>query len=408
MRAKPAPDPGAPAGWLAAFHQDIVSHANDVADLQPTLLMPVQALVDLGLAPQRVSFSLLTRHPSLSGLGYVWTRTSGAVTSFERPAHFLDTPAHLTSPLHEVLTRSAPLFVDVAAMTQDPRFDILQQFASDGATRYFALPVRSASNGVHVLALTTHCAGGWHGADTHTVACVGPVVGLMIDLSESRRLLGASGVAHEITQRTLVEEALCRVHAVALATELKAELATQQAAEMGVVARAATAANPAKSNFLANMSHEIRSPMNAIIGLSYLCLQTELTPQQRNYVSRVNKSAPSLLVIINDVLDFSKMDANQLMLAQVHFDLRASFSLIESVMGHLAREKDLHFEVSTATNVPEFVLGDPLRLGQVLLNLSSNAVKFTHAGRISLSVAIREVGAQGVEHAGHHRRRDVA
>ena len=180
MRAKPAPDPGAPAGWLAAFHQDIVSHANDVADLQPTLLMPVQALVDLGLAPQRVSFSLLTRHPSLSGLGYVWTRTSGAVTSFERPAHFLDTPAHLTSPLHEVLTRSAPLFVDVAAMTQDPRFDILQQFASDGATRYFALPVRSASNGVHVLALTTHCAGGWHGADTHTVACVGPVVGLMI------------------------------------------------------------------------------------------------------------------------------------------------------------------------------------------------------------------------------------
>ncbi len=397
MRDKPAPDTGAPAGWLAAFHQDIVSHANDVADLQPTLLMLVQALVGLGLAPQRVSLSLLTSHPSLSGLGYVWTRTSGEVTSFERPAHFLDTPEHLSSPLHDVLTRNAPLFLDAAAMTQDPRFDILRQFASDGATSYFALPVMSSSNSVHVLALTTNRAGGWSVADTHTVACVGPVIGLMIDLTESRRLLGAIGVAHEITQRTLVEEELRNVNAVALATELKAELATQQAAELGVVARAATAANHAKSDFLANMSHEIRSPMNAIIGLSYLCLQTELTLQQRNYVSRVNQSAQSLLVIINDVLDFSKMDANKLVLEKAHFDLRSSFSLIESVTGHLAREKDLHFEVSTATNVPEFVLGDPFRLGQVLLNLTSNAVKFTHAGRISLSVAIREVGAQGVE-----------
>jgi signal transduction histidine kinase/DNA-binding NarL/FixJ family response regulator/HPt (histidine-containing phosphotransfer) domain-containing protein len=397
VRDKPAPDTGAPAGWLAAFHQNIVSHANDVTDLQPTLLMLVQALVDLGLAPQRVSLSLLTSHPSLSGLGYVWTRTSGEVASFERPAQFLDTPEHLSSPLHDVLTRNAPLFLDAAAMAQDPRFDILRQFASDGATSYFALPVRSSSNSVHVLALTTHRAGGWRVADTHTVACVGPVIGLMIDLTESRRLLGAIGVAHEIAQRTLAEEELRNVHAVALATELKAELATQQAAELGAVARAATVANHAKSDFLANMSHEIRSPMNAIIGLSYLCLQTELTLQQRNYVSRVNQSAQSLLVIINDVLDFSKMDANKLVLEKAHFDLRSSFSLIESVTGHLAREKDLHFEVSTATNVPEFVLGDPFRLGQVLLNLTSNAVKFTHAGRISLSVAIREVWAQGVE-----------
>ena len=110
MRDKPAPHTGAPAGWLAAFHQNLVSHANDVTDLQPTLLMLVQALVDLGLAPQRVSLSLLTSHPSLSGLGYVWTRTSGEVTSFE--------------------------LLDAAAMAQDPRFDILRQFASDGATSY--------------------------------------------------------------------------------------------------------------------------------------------------------------------------------------------------------------------------------------------------------------------------------
>ena len=397
MRAKLASDRRAPAGWLAAFHQDIVSHAKDVADLQPTLCRLAQVFVDLGLEPQRVSLSLLTSHPSLSGLGYVWTRASGEVTSFERPAHFLDTPEHLTSPLHDVMTRNAPLFLDAAAMTQDSRFDILRGFARDGATSYFALPVVSSSNSVHVLASTTNRAGGWRVADTDTIACVGPVIGLMIDLTESRRLLGAIGVAHEIAQRALAEKELSTLRTVALTTERQAERATQQASALVLAREGAEAANRAKSYFLANMSHEIRTPMNAIIGLSHLCLQTKLNDKQHQYVFRVNQAARGLLGVINDILDFSKIDAGMLVLEAVHFELQASFDAIDSNVGYLARAKGLRFEALVAADVPAFLVGDPLRLGQVLLNLASNAVKFTQAGEISVAVALKDAVAQSVD-----------
>jgi len=384
-----------PARWLDAFHTEIIGNANDVTDMQPTLLVLVRELTDAGLAPHRVSLSVLTKHPSLSGLGYVWTSGSDGVASFERPTPFLETPEHLSSPIYYVMKKRLRLFLSWPAITEDMRFGILRKFVTDGATSYLALPIPVSTDSVHVLAFTTHRKGGWSEADIKGISGVVPSIGLMINLTESRRLLGAIGIAHEIAQRALAEEALRN----ALDRE---KLVVQQAAELALSAKIAQAANRAKGEFLANMSHEIRTPMNAIIGLSALCLETGLNPKQRSYVSGVSQSARSLLLIINDILDFSKIDASKLELEQASFELKSSLDQIDGITGYMAREKGLRFESNIASGLPQFVLGDSLRLGQVLLNLTGNAVKFTERGRVGLEVVLHEPGEQSAQEPMQH------
>ncbi|MGD9022846.1 MAG: response regulator, partial [Deltaproteobacteria bacterium] len=213
-------------------------------------------------------------------------------------------------------------------------------------------------------------------------------------LLQDGKTIAIVGALTDITERQRAEDDLLKAKVDLEATNRELVKANEQLKQAVIhaenMAIEAKRANAAKSEFLANMSHEIRTPMNAIMGMTDLLLGTELSEEQREYAESVRVASESLLGLVNDVLDFSKMEAHQLELDEVGFDLRTTVENVLNMLAVQAKEAGLELTCHIKPGVPNALVGDPVRFRQIIVNLAQNAIEFTQEGAVNISIETRE------------------
>ncbi|MBC8554770.1 MAG: response regulator, partial [Candidatus Brocadiales bacterium] len=281
----------------------------------------------------------------------ITTNTNGRIVEFNTGAEHI-----LGYTRKEVVGQSAEMFY----LDRQIKKKLMKRIEDEGAVKNYETKLRTKQ-----------------GADIHMVITVSQLK------DNSGNVIGAVEVGKDITEKNKREEELAKTN-----KKLKSEIMEREVIEIALktAKESAEGANKAKSEFLANMSHEVRTPMSGVIGMTDLLLDTHLTPEQLEYAGTIRESADSLLNIINDILDFSKIEAGKMMMEKIDFELHVTVDSVINLFTVKAEERGLGLSCFIAPEVPSFLQGDPGRLRQVLINLISNAIKFTNNGKVDLCI----------------------